>query len=235
MRPDEEIGAMETSEYQAILKALRSGAAPSPEFRARLRQSFLVEAQSDAHRRRAYSPWILGLPKRYIRFAAAGAVAALVLITIAHSGLFRPTPALRISRSGEPGHSLEAPAGSRPDNALQIAESVDESSAGVRGVVFGLESGAMGFAPRAGDRKDAVDAVASSAFTPETANVLEQIAAEAGGIAESLGNTEVITVPSAVLDHVLSRLDQAIGLTEITKPVHLDSDEVAVYITFSPD
>ena len=224
MRSDEEMEAMETGEDRAIVAALRSGAAPAPEFAARLKQSFLAEAQSDAHRRKAYSLSILGLPKFYINLAAAGAAAALILMAITYNSWLKPTP------------------------TLEIAESVSESAAGVRGVVLGLESGAIGFAPHAGDRKDAVDAVSSSLFTPEVPGILEQIAAEAGGAAAELlskgnGTNEdgsdvesiVMTVPSDVLDHVLDRLDEAIGLAEITKPVHLNSEEVAVYITFNPD
>ena len=56
MRSDEEMEAMEameTGEDWAIVRALKSGATPAPQFRARFKQSFLSEAELDARRRRA--------------------------------------------------------------------------------------------------------------------------------------------------------------------------------------
>lgn len=219
MRSDEEMEAMEameTGEDWAIVRALKSGATPAPQFRARFKQSFLSEAELDARRRKAYKLSILGLPRFYVNLAAAGAAVALILMAFTYSIWFKPAP------------------------ALQIAE---ESGS----VLLGPKSGAMGFAPHAGDRADAVDVVSSRPFTDEVPGIVELIAAEAGGAAELLskgnGTNEdgsdvesiVMTVPSDVLDHVLDRLDEAIGLAEITKPVHLNSEEVAVYITFNPD
>ena len=124
----------------------------------------------------------------------------------------------------------------KPAPALQIAE---ESG----GVLLGPKSGAMGFAPHAGDRADAVDVVSSRPFTDEVPGIVELIAAEAGGSAELLSESDsageaqaiVLTVPADVLDHVLGRLSEEIGTAEINKPVHLNSEQVTIYITFSPD
>ena len=188
------------------------GATPAPEFRARLKQSFLSEAESDARRRRAYKLSILGLPRFYINLAAVGAAAALILMVFTHSTWFRPAP------------------------AVQTAEEI-------HGTLLGPRSGALGFAPDAGDTADAVYVEYSTPLTDEVQGALELIAAEAGGAVELAGDggstgeaqAMVLTVPSDVLDHVLGRLGEAIGAATISKPAHLNSERVTVYITFSPD
>lgn len=213
MRSDEQMEAMETletGEDWAIVRALRKGAAPAPEFRARLKQSFLSEAELDARRRKAYKLSILGLPKFYVNLAAAGAAAALILIALTYNIWFRPTPALEIA--GEP-HQSE------------------------RGMLLDSKSGALGFAPHAGDRADAVYVEYSRPFTDEVPGIVELIAVEAGGAVELTGDAQavVLTVSSDVVDHVLDRLSEAIGTAVISKPVHLNSEQVTIYITFSPD
>lgn len=208
MRPDEQMEVMETletGEDWAIVRALQKGAAPAPEFRARLKQSFLSEAESDARRRKAYKLSILGLPRFYVNLAAAGAAAALILIALTYNIWFRPAPALEI--------------------------------AGERGALLGSKSGALGFAPHAGDRADAVYVEFSRPFTDEVPGIVELIAAEAGGAVELTGTAQavVLTVSSDVVDHVLARLSEAIGTAVISKPVHLNSEQVTICITFSPD
>ena len=227
MRSDEQMDAMEelqTGEDWAIVRALKSGATPAPEFRARLKQSFLLEAESDARRRKAYKLSILGLPRFYTNLVAVGAAAALILMAFTYSIWLKPGP------------------------APQIAE---ESPS----VLLGPGSGALGFAPNAGDTADAVYVGYSTPLTDEIPDTLELIAAEAGGAVKlpgagdiagniavhsarhSAGEAQaiVLTVPSDVLDHVLGRLDEAIGTATISRPVHLNSEQVTIYITFSPD
>ncbi len=215
MRSDEQMEAMEelqAGEDWVIVKALKSGATPRPEYRARLKQSFLLEAESDARRRKAYKQSILGLPRFYINLAAVGAAAALILMVFTHSTWFRPAP------------------------AVQTAEEI-------HGTLLGPRSGALGFAPDASDTADAVYVNCSTPFTDDVSRTLELIAAEAGGAVEPSGSgnstgkaqATVLTVPSDVLDHVLDRLAEAIGPAPINRPVHLNSEQVTIHITFSPD
>lgn len=204
MRSDEQ---MEAGEDWAVVRALENGAAPAPQFRARLRQSFLAEAEADAHRRKAYKLSILGLPRFYINLTAVGAAAALILAAFTYSIWFKPAP------------------------ALQIAEEQ-------RGALLGPKSGALGFAPHAGDMADAVYVSFSAPLTDEVPGTLELIAAEAGGAVELPGEGAqaiVLTVPSDVLDHVLGRLGETIGTATINRPVHVNSEQVTVYIEFNPD
>jgi len=218
--------AMETGEDRAIVRALRTGAMPAPEFRARLKQSFLSEAESDARRRRAYKLSILGLPRFYVNLAAVGAAAALILMTFTHSVWFRPASTL--------------------DTAEELHQSVavtEQADSELPSTLLGPRSGARGFAPDAGDTADAVYVEYSAPLTDEVRGTLELIAAEAGGAVELAGTSDgageaqaiVLTVPSDVLDHVLGRLGEVIGTAGINKPVHLNSEQVTVYITFSPD
>lgn len=218
--------AIETGEDSAIVRALRTGATPAPEFRARLKQSFLSEAESDARRRKAYRLSILGLPRFYINLAAVGAAAALILMAFTYSVWFRPAHTLETAEEQRQSVAMTERADSEPHNAL-----------------LSPRSGARGFAPDAGDTADTVYVEYSTPLADEVQGALELIAAEAGGIVESAGagdsageaQTVVLTVPSDVLDHVLGRLDEVIGTAKVSQPVHLNSEQVTVYITFSPD
>ena len=110
-------------------------------------------------------------------------------------------------------------------------------------MLLGPRSGARGFAPDAGDIADAVYVECSTPLTDEVQGTLELIAVEAGGAVECAGaggsageaQAIVLTVPSDVLDHVIGRLGQVIGTAKVSQPVHLNSKQVTVYITFSPD
>lgn len=226
MRSDEQMEAIETGEDSAIVRALKTGATPAPEFRARLKQSFLSEAESDARRRRAYKLSILGLPRFYINFAAVGAAAALVLTAFTYNVWFKPAPTVKTAEEQRQSVAVIEQADSEPHNML-----------------LGPRSGARGFAPDAGDMADAVYVDYSTPLTDEVQGALELIAAEAGGAVElagaggSAGKAQaiVLTVPSDVLDHVLGRLGEVIGTTETSRPVHLNSEQVTFYITFSPN
>ena len=226
MRSDEQMEAIEAGEDSAIVSALMTGATPTPEFRARLKQSFLTEAESDARRRRAYKLSILGLPRFYINLAAVGAAAALVLMAFTYGVWFRPA------------RTLETAEEQRQSVAL-----TEQADSGPHSVLLGPRSGARGFAPDAGDTADAVYVEYSTPLTDEVQGTLELIAAEAGGAVEPAGAGDsageaqavVLVVPSDVLDHVLGRLGEAVGTAQISKPVHLNSEQVTVYITFSPD
>ena len=226
MRSDEQMEAIETGEDSAIVRALKTGAPPAPEFRARLKQSFLSEAESDARRRRAYKLSILGLPRFYINLAAVGAAAALILMALTYSVWFRPAHTLQTAEEQRQSVAVTEQADSEPHSVL-----------------LGPRSGALGFAPDAGDTADAVYVEYSTPLTDEVRGTLELIAAEAGGAVELAGDGDsagkaqaiVLTVPSDVLDHVLGRLGEAIGAATISKPAHLNSERVTVYITFSPD
>ena len=229
MRSDEQMEEMEelqAGEDWVIVKALKSGATPRPEYRARLKQSFLLEAESDARRRKAYKLSILGLPRFYINLAAVGAAAALVLMAFTYGVWFRPA------------RTLETAEEQRQSVAL-----TEQADSGPHSVLLGPRSGARGFAPDAGDTADAVYVEYSTPLTDEVQGTLELIAAEAGGAVEPAGAGDsageaqavVLVVPSDVLDHVLGRLGEAVGTAQISKPVHLNSERVTVYITFSPD
>ena len=218
--------AMEAGEDSAVVRALKTGATPAPEFRARFKQSFLSEAESDARRRKAYKLSILGLPRFYINLAAVGAAAALVLTALTYSVWFRPAHTLKTAEELRQSVAVTEQADSEPHNML-----------------LGPRSGARGFAPDAGDIADAVYVECSTPLTDEVKATLELIAAEAGGAVECAGaggsageaQAIVLTVPSDVLDHVIGRLGEVIGTAKVSQPVHLNSKQVTVYITFSPD
>ncbi len=227
MRSDKELDdemceGITDGEALAMLRALRRGGAPAPDFRAQLKQSVLAEAQSDARRRKAYKLSILGLPRFYVSLAAVGATAALVLMAFTYNSWFRPV------------------------SAPEIAETLREPAA-VSDQVLGRQSGALGFAPPAGSMRDSLNVVSARPLTDEVWGIVEQIACEAGGSiakpdvanepADAVASTGpiVLMVPSDVLDHVLDRLDVEMGLAEVAKPSHLNSAEVAIYITSSPD
>ena len=226
MRSDEQMEAMETGEDRAIVRALRTGATPAPEFRARLKQSFISEAESDARRRKAYKVSILGLPRFYINLAAVGAAAALVLMAFTYNVWFKPAPTVNTADELHQSVAVTEQADSEPHNML-----------------LGPRSGARGFAPDAGDTADAVHVECSTELTDEVQGALELIAAEAGGVLECAGAGDsagearavVLTVPSDVLDHVLGKLGEAVGAAAIGRPVHVNSERVTVYITFNPD
>ena len=118
MRSDEQMEAMETGEDRAIVRALRTGATPAPEFRARLKQSFMSEAESDARRRKAYKVSILGLPRFYINLAAVGAAAALVLMAFTYNVWFKPAPTVNTADELHQSVAVTEQADSEPHNML---------------------------------------------------------------------------------------------------------------------
>jgi len=171
----------------AIIEALHSGIAATPEFRASLKQEFMAEARADAARH-AESAAKMNKPASekprkksgskvrplYARYAAV-ATAAIVIISIFTTNWLTPA---------RPDVTQLADAPSRR-NAASIEERQDELAYGegnIRGMLaVTSDIKAMGFAPQAGDSAAAVEVSLKSSLTDDSLQELSAIANQAGG------------------------------------------------------
>jgi len=229
----------------AIIEALHSGIAATPEFRASLKQEFMAEARADAARH-AESAAKMNKPASeeprkksgskvrplYARYAAvAAAAAAIVIISIFTTNWLKPA---------RPDVTQLADAPSRR-NAASIEERQDELAYGegnIRGMLaVTSDIKAMGFAPQAGDSAAAVEVSLKSALTDDSLQELSAIANQAGGSVALSGLDAVasMSIPSEVLDHVLSNLDASLGIVDVSRPVEINTAKTCITLYFTAD
>lgn len=224
----------------AIIEALQSGIKANPEFRARLKQQFMAEARIDATRRansaaknRTAAPELSRNERKnkvrplYVRLAAIAAAAAIVVIAGFATDWFRPTP---------PGQIAEAPS---MKSAASLEEGRDEMAYG-EGNIQGMLAGAsdiraMGFAPQADGSAAAIEVSVESALTDDSFLEIENIAQQAGGTAVSADEVVRLDIPSEVLDHVLSSLDEKLKVVDVSKPVEINAETACITLYFSAD
>lgn len=227
----------------AIIEALHSGIAATPEFRASLKQEFMAEARADAARH-AESAAKMNKPASekprkksgskvrplYARYAAV-ATAAIVIISIFTTNWLKPA---------RPDVTQLADAPSRR-NAASIEERQDELAYGegnIRGMLaVTSDIKAMGFAPQAGDSAAAVEVSLKSALTDDSLQELSAIANQAGGSVALSGLDAVasMSIPSEVLDHVLSNLDASLGIVDVSRPVEINTAKTCITLYFTAD
>ncbi len=227
----------------AIIEALHSGIAATPEFRASLKQEFMAEARADAARH-AESAAKMNKPASekprkksgskvrplYARYAAV-ATAAIVIISIFTTNWLKPA---------RPDVTQLADAPSRR-NAASIEERQDELAYGegnIRGMLaVTSDIKAMGFAPQAGDSAAAVEVSLKSSLTDDSLQELSAIANQAGGSVALSGLDAVasMSIPSEVLDHVLSNLDASLGIVDVSRPVEINTAKTCITLYFTAD
>jgi hypothetical protein len=227
----------------AIIEALHSGIAATPEFRASLKQEFMAEARADAARH-AESAAKMNKPASeeprkksgskvrplYARYAAV-ATAAIVIISIFTTNWLKPA---------RPDVTQLADAPSQR-NAASIEERQDELAYGegnIRGMLaVTSDIKAMGFAPQAGDSAAAVEVSLKSALTDDSLQELSAIAKQAGGSVALSGLDAVasMSIPSEVLDHVLSNLDASLGIVDVSRPVEINTAKTCITLYFTAD
>lgn len=224
----------------AIIEALHSGIRANPEFRASLKQQFMAEARADAARRSSGAARnSTAVPERsrnerqnrvrplYVRFAAVAAAAAIVVIAGFATDWFRPTP---------PGGQQIAEAPSMK-SAASLEEGHNEMAYGdgnIQGMLAGASDvRAMGFAPQADESATVVEVSIDSALTDDSFLEIEDIARHAGGTAVSDDAVVHLDIPSEVLDHVLSSLDDKLGVVDVSEPVEISAETTRITLYFS--
>ncbi|MDD4793187.1 MAG: hypothetical protein PHP20_09000 [Firmicutes bacterium] len=224
----------------AIIEALHSGIKANPEFRASLKQQFMAEARADAARRassaggnRTAEPGRSRNERKskvrppYARLAAVAAAAAIVVIAGFATDWFRPTP---------PGQIAEAPSMKSAASLEEGHNEMDYGEGNIRGMLAGASDvRAMGFAPQADASIQVVEVSVESALADDSFIEIEDIARQAGGTAVSADAVVHLNIPSEVLDHVLSSLDEKLKVVDVSRPVEITTETTCITLYFSAD